>query len=75
MSDTHIPSEKKVRCELCAECGMPVFSGEYHPYAACLMFRTCKDSEVVARNLEAVLEHGRLGVKKRLGLNREVSNG
>lgn len=70
-----VSSEKKVRCELCAECGMPVFPGEYHPYAACLMFRACKDSEIVASNLEAVLEHGRLGVKKRLGLTREVSNG
>lgn len=41
----------------CAECGMPV-SGEYHPYAACLMFRASHDSEVVRANLKAVLDDG-----------------
>lgn len=28
--------------------------GEYHPYAACLMFRACGDSTVVRANLDAV---------------------
>lgn len=41
----------------CAECGMPV-KDEYHPYAACLMFKACKDSETVKANLDAVLREG-----------------
>lgn len=43
----------------CHECGMPVSSVyEYHPYAACLMFKACHDSGKVRENLEAVLQHG-----------------
>ena len=43
-------------CSPCAECGMPVESGEYHPFAACLMFKACHDSETVKANLWAVQE-------------------
>lgn len=32
----------------------------YHPYAACLMFRQCKDSSQVEAYLKEVMEHGRL---------------
>ena len=42
----------------CKECGMPVEAGEYHPYAACLMFKACHDSSVVQANLDAVVNHG-----------------
>lgn len=44
--------------ELCAECGMTVKTGEYHPYAACLMFKGCHSSEIVKNNLLAVVQHG-----------------
>lgn len=44
---------------VCSECGMPVDSVEtYHPYAACLMFKACLDSEVVQANLDAAVAHG-----------------
>jgi hypothetical protein len=42
----------------CKECGMLVEPGEYHPYAACLMFKACGDSSVVRANLVAVLAEG-----------------
>ena len=42
----------------CKECGMPVTTGEYHPYAACLMFKSCHDNEIVQANLDAVQAHG-----------------
>jgi len=35
----------------CAECGMSVETGEYHPYAACLMFKGCHNSKTVNMNL------------------------
>lgn len=38
----------------CAECGMPCDPAEYHPFAACLMFKACHDSSVVRANLDAV---------------------
>lgn len=38
----------------CGECGMPCAPGEYHPYAACLMFKACHNSGTVRSNLEAV---------------------
>lgn len=44
--------------EPCAECGMLVRGDDYHPYAACLMFKGCHDSETVQANLEAVQAHG-----------------
>jgi hypothetical protein len=33
---------------------MPCTPDEYHPYAACLMFKACHNSETVRANLEAV---------------------
>lgn len=38
----------------CAECGMPCSPKEYHPYAACLMFKACHNSETVRANLDFV---------------------
>jgi len=38
----------------CQECGMPVSVSEYHPYAACLMFKACHNSGTVRANLESV---------------------
>jgi hypothetical protein len=37
---------------------MLVEPGEYHPYAACLMFKACGDGSVVRANLDAVLAEG-----------------
>jgi len=43
---------------ICQECGMLVEDNEYHPYAACLMFKGCHMGEVVRVNLAAVRAHG-----------------
>lgn len=43
----------------CAECGMPCETREFHPLAACLMFKQTKDARLVRSNLEFVLEVGR----------------
>lgn len=43
----------------CAECGMVCEPGEYHPYAACLMFKACQNSATVRANLEAVKRHAK----------------
>ena len=42
---------KAVALEGCRECGMPCTPTEYHPYAACLMFRGCQNSATVRANL------------------------
>lgn len=44
----------------CACCGM-VTSGplEFHPYAACLMFKGCRNGNVVRANLQFVVEYGK----------------
>ena len=39
---------------VCIECGMVCEAVEYHPYAACLMFKQCHNSETVRANLQAV---------------------
>lgn len=38
----------------CDFCGMPCTLNEYHPNAACLMFKACHNSDTVRANLEAV---------------------
>lgn len=38
----------------CTECGMVVTLGEYHPYAACLMYKGCKNEKTVRENLQAI---------------------
>lgn len=38
----------------CGHCGMLCTPTEYHPYAACLMFKACHNSETVRANLDAV---------------------
>ena len=39
---------------VCVECGMLCEAVEYHPFAACLMFKQCRDSATVRANLLAV---------------------
>jgi hypothetical protein len=43
----------------CIECGMPVKLGQYHPFAACLMFKQCHNSETVQANLWSIVDFGR----------------
>lgn len=38
---------------------MLVASREYHPYAACLMFKACQDASTVRKNLEALTHPAR----------------
>jgi hypothetical protein len=45
----------------CGECGMLCEPSEYHPFAACLMFKGCHDSATVRKNLS--------------GLQREAAGG
>lgn len=35
----------------CTECDMPCAPGEFHPFAACLMFKGCHNSATVRANL------------------------
>lgn len=43
----------------CACCGMLCSPLEFHPYAACLMFKACKNGETVRANLAFVVEYGK----------------
>jgi hypothetical protein len=40
---------------ICQECGMLVVDGEYHPFAACLIFKGCSDGGQV-RNILTCLD-------------------
>lgn len=48
------PTPTDAAMDPCGDCGMPCAQGEYHPYAACLMFKACHNSETVRANLNAV---------------------
>jgi len=44
----------------CAECGMVLLDpAEYHPYAACAMYKQWQDSHAVRVNLKSIMQHGR----------------
>jgi hypothetical protein len=43
----------------CACCGMLCKPLEFHPYAACLMFKACKNGDTVRANLAFVVEYGK----------------
>lgn len=43
----------------CAECGMLCSPTEYHPFAACLMFKACNNGNQVRSNLAAVVGYGK----------------
>ena len=44
---------------MCSGCGMLVEeTPNYHPYAACLMFKACRNGNTVEVNLKAVVEYG-----------------
>jgi hypothetical protein len=58
----------------CQECGMPVANGEYHPYAACLMFKACGNSESVKANLEKQLRAKANKVDDLVMLVRQLAN-
>ena len=58
----------------CQECGMVVKGmSEYHPYAACLMFKACHDGEVVRASLAAVQEARATPVGHIVDVNKKVS--
>ncbi len=43
---------------ICQDCGMNIKrAGEFHPYAYCLMFKACKDGEVVRTNAKYLAEN------------------
>ena len=68
--------EKKT---ICQECGMELRRGDYHPFAACLMFKACGDRETVQRNLiEIQNAWKRIGYKdameQRAGARRDQRN-
>lgn len=39
----------------CVECGMAVRLHEYHPFAACVLFKAFRDGDRVRLNLRAVM--------------------
>ena len=41
--------------EPCAECTMLCKPNEYHPFAACLMFKACHDANIVRANLAPIV--------------------
>lgn len=50
----------------CGTCGMPCAPGEFHPYAACLMFCGDGSAVVVRANLAAVVEYGAQAERERI---------
>ena len=50
----------------CAECGMHTLTPrEYHPYAACFMFKAGMKTADVRANLNAIMEYGAQHAKRK----------
>lgn len=57
----------------CAGCGMTTFGPrDYHPYAACVMFRQLRDGSNVEANLRAVVEYGMKCQKQGVSLDKAM---
>lgn len=52
-------SKPQTTKDVCMCCGMSVAVGEYHPYAACLMFKASGNDREVRAQLRAVIAYGR----------------
>lgn len=53
--------------EKCAECKMPLHGPrDYHPFAACELFKHLHRSDTVEANLQAVVEYGMKAQEKGL---------
>lgn len=51
---------------VCQECGMACEPGEYHPFAACLMFKGCHNSKTVRANLPDIAQLRQLVQKEEM---------
>lgn len=58
----------------CACCGMLCSPLEFHPYAACLMFKACQNGNTVRANLEFVVRYGKDQAQQREA-QESASNG
>lgn len=61
------PAEETTEIQ-CGDCGMIVTVTEYHPFAACLMYKTCHDSGIVRVNLINVVQYGIQSAFKTMGI-------
>ena len=52
-------AQRRAEMSHCRQCGMLCKIGEYHPYAACMMFSHCRDGDTVRANLSAVQQQTR----------------
>ena len=59
----------------CAECGMIISRrGEYHPYAACLIFKACGSGSETRANLSRVVDYGMRTSKQKRSLESGMLN-
>jgi hypothetical protein len=47
---------------VCVQCGMGTYAGEYHPWTACALFLKSRDSRAVRMNLMDVIRFARESV-------------
>ena len=72
MTDT---AQQRAEAGKCSECGMSCLWGDYHPYAACLMFKQCHNSETVLANLRHVQAVARMGaIEEASNIVRDEAN-
>jgi hypothetical protein len=58
----------------CAECGMYVLNGEYHPFTACVLFAHTHSSEKVQDMLRQVALYGYEAARKGVSLDDALRN-
>jgi len=52
-------SDIKEQFAVCGDCGMVINPSDYHPFAACLMFKQTRNKKYVDSNLNSVIEYGK----------------
>lgn len=60
---------------MCRNCGMCVGGYKrYHPYAACMMFKSARNGDTVEANLRAVVEYGMRAQKAGISLDEAMND-
>ena len=70
--DLYAPRNRVRLGGICFGCGMKVGDArEYHPHAACMMFRACGSESTVRHALETVQQHGAAAAQERIERTNE----
>lgn len=75
MAHTDKDEEQPTDFSPCAECHMLVAAGEYHPYAACVLYKQLRQADKVKSCLNSIIEYARSADLSRAAVTEDPTQG